>query len=238
MIINMKNKTFMTLSRLSIVFLILFFVLSLSACVKRGSAKRNKYAPPKQEVAQIVPKYNGAIYQEGMPLSLFEDTTARRKGDVVTIKLIEAASALASSDTKASKEQNVELPPPKIAGGSVTQNDKQVLENQVAAGRDFTGSGESNQAHNFQAVIAVSVVDVLPNNYLVVSGEKLISLNQSNDFIRFSGIIRPQDIALDNTIESQKVANVKISYAGQGVLHSSNTMGPLAKFFQSPAYPY
>jgi len=93
MIISMKNKTFKILSRLSIAFLILFFVLSLSACVKRGSTKKNKFAPPKQVVKKILPQYNGAIYQEGMPISLFEDTTARRKGDVVTIKLVEAASA-------------------------------------------------------------------------------------------------------------------------------------------------
>lgn len=234
----MRGNSYKILTRISVIFLILFFVLSLSACVKRGSTKRNKFSPPKQEVKVIIPEYNGAIYQQGMPINLFEDTTARRVGDVLTIKLVEAASALSSSDTKTSKEQNVELPPPKIAGEDVTHNGKQVLESQITAGRDFTGSGESNQAHNFQAVIAVSVVEVLPNKYLVVRGEKLIALNQSRDFIRFTGIIRPQDIKLDNTIESQKVANVTISFAGRGVLSSSNTMGPLAKFFQSPAYPY
>ena len=234
----MNTHLFNTLSKLSVILLILFFVLSLNGCVVKRGMVKNKYAPPKQEVKEIVPEYNGAIYQSGMAVNLFEDTTAKRVGDILTINLVEAASALSSSDTKASKEQNVEMPPPKVAGGDVTHNNKQVLENQVKAGREFTGSGESNQAHNFQAVMAVSVVAVLPNKYLVVRGEKLIALNQSEDFMRFEGIIRPQDIKLDNTVESQKVANVKISYAGMGEMSSSNKMGPLAKFFQSPAYPY
>jgi flagellar L-ring protein precursor FlgH len=79
---------------------------------------------------------------------------------------------------------------------------------------------------------------VLPNNYLVVRGEKLITLNQSEDYIRFSGIVRPQDIGTDNSVESQKIANVQVSYSGSGPLTSANEMGPLAKFFNSQAYPY
>ena len=84
----------------------------------------------------------------------------------------------------------------------------------------------------------MSVVEVLPNRYLVVRGEKLITLNQSEEYIRFSGIVRPQDLTLDNSVESQKVANVHISYAGSGVLSKANSMGTLARFFQNPVYPY
>jgi flagellar L-ring protein precursor FlgH len=211
--------------------------MALSACVKKGTVV-NEYAPPVVAKQEIVPKYNGAIYQEGMPVNMFYDTTARGIGDIITVKLVETATALSSSDTVAAKEQTVEMDAPTIAGGDVTQDGKKVLENNLEAARDFRGSGESNQSHNFQAVIAVSVVDVLPNNYLVVRGEKLITLNQSEDYIRFSGIVRPQDIGTDNSVESQKIANVQVSYSGSGPLTSANEMGPLAKFFNSQAYPY
>ena len=225
------------LTRISILFLIVFLLLSLSGCVPRGVVK-NEYDPPKQAPHEEVKIRNGAIYQDGMTVALFEDTTARRVGDIITIKLVEKASAKSSSNTKAEKKQNVDMPPPKIAGGDVTHNNQKVLETKVKAGRDFTGNGNSDESHEFTAMITVSVAKVLPNGYLRVRGEKLIVLNQSEEFIRFAGIVRPQDIDKSNTVESSKVADVKISYAGRGVLSSSNAMGPLAQFFQSPAYPY
>lgn len=225
------------LTRISLVFIILFVVLTLTGCVTRSTVK-NDFAPPKQTPNADEKIRNGAIYQDGMMVGLFEDTTARRIGDILTVKLIEKASAKANSNTKAEKKQNVEMPPPKVAGDDVIHNDKQVLETEVKAGRDFKGNGNSDQSHEFTAMITVSVTDVLPNRHLVVRGEKLIVLNQSEEFIRFSGIVRPQDIDQHNTVESGKVGDVKISYAGTGVLSSTNTMGPLAKYFQSPAYPY
>jgi flagellar L-ring protein precursor FlgH len=225
------------LTRIAIVILIVFFVLSLAGCVKRGTV-RNEYEPPEQPVREAVKIRNGAIYQDGMQVGMFEDTTAHHIGDILTIKLVEKASAKSSSNTKAEKKQNVDFPPPKIAGGKVTKDNKEVLETKVKAGRDFNGNGNSDESHEFNAVITVSVAKVLPNQYLVVRGQKLIVLNQSEEFIRFSGIVRPQDIDQYNSVVSGKVADVKIAYAGTGILSSANTMGPLAKFFQSPAYPY
>ena len=225
------------LTRLSTIFILIFIVMALSACVKNGVVV-NKYAPPEVTKPVIEPKYNGAIYQEGMAVNMFYDTTAKSIGDIITVTLVESATALSSADTVSEKKQKVEMDAPTMAGGDVIQDGKKVLENNLEAARDFRGSGESNQAHNFQAVIAVSVVDVLPNSYLVVRGEKLIRLNQSEDYIRFSGIVRPQDINSDNSVESQKIANVQVSYSGSGPLSNANEMGPLAKFFNSQVYPY
>jgi len=231
------NNTLMLLTKLAAIFLMVFTVMALTACVKQGSVV-NKYAPPDIKQKNIVSKYNGAIYQEGMSVNMFYDTTARGIGDTLMVNLVESATALSSSDTIAAKEQTVEMDSPTIAGGEVTHDGKKVLENNIEASRDFKGSGESNQAHNFQAVIAVSVVDVLPNKYLVVRGEKLITLNQSEDYIRFSGIVRPQDISSNNSVDSQKIANVQVSYSGKGPISSANEMGVLAKFFNSKVYPY
>ena len=164
--------------------------------------------------------------------------TARHVGDILTIVLVEETSATSSSETSSEKEQNVNMPPPKVAGDDVTSDGKQILENEVSANRDFKGSGDSDQSHSFEGRISVTVAEVLPNNYLVVRGEKLITLNQANDFIRFSGIVRVQDIRPDNTVRSSQVANVRLKYAGEGELSSANRMGPLGRFFQSPAYPY
>lgn len=233
----LNARLYMYLTRLSILLLIMFFLLSLTGCVNRGIV-RNQYDPPHLSPHQELKVRNGSIYQVGMPVELFQDTTARHIGDILTIRLVEKASAKFDSNTTAQKDQNVNMPSPKIAGSEVTKNKQKVLETKVKAGRKFNGNGNSSESHQFNAIMTVSVADVLPNHYLVVRGEKIIVLNQSEEYMRFSGIVRPQDIDQNNSVNSTKVADVKISYSGRGVLSSSNTMGPLAKFFQSPAYPY
>jgi len=77
----------------------------------------------------------------------------------------------------------------------------------------------------------------LPNGNLFIKGEKWLTLNQGNEFIRIAGIIRPEDISTDNTIPSTKVANARISYSGTGDLDESNKMGWLSKFFSSSWFP-
>ena len=215
-------------------------MLSLNmACLKKKNIRsKPAFAPAKPQAINIKPKHNGAIYQKGMVIGLFNDIRPQRVGDIVTIILEEATTASVSSSTETKKENSVDLPPPKIAGDKVTKDGKEILENKIDGGRDFSGEGSSNQNNNFSGKITVTVAEVLANQNMVVRGEKLIVLNQSDEFIRFSGIIRPQDIRPDNTIESSRVADVRIAYAGQGALSSANTMGPLSRFFQSKAYPY
>jgi flagellar L-ring protein FlgH len=70
-----------------------------------------------------------------------------------------------------------------------------------------------------------------------VRGEKWITLNRGDEFIRISGMIRPDDIAPDNTIVSTRLANAKISYSGTGALADSTSMGWLSRFFNSDLWP-
>jgi flagellar L-ring protein precursor FlgH len=237
MLIMWNASLYLYLTRISIVFQIVFLLLSLTGCVATGVVK-NEYEPPKVVAQEQVKLRNGAIYQDEMPVSWVVDTTARHVGDIITINLVENASAKSSSNTKAAKKQNLDMPSPKIAGADVKHNDQKVLETKVNAGRDFSAGGNTDESHAFTATLTVSVVRVMPNNYLVVRGEKIILLNQAEEYIQFSGIVRPQDIDINNTVPSGKVGDAKIKYGGRGVLSSANTMGPLAKFFQSPEYPY
>ncbi len=82
------------------------------------------------------------------------------------------------------------------------------------------------------------VTDVMPNGNLVISGQKAITLNQGEEYLTISGIIRPGDIGDNNSIESTRIANAQISYTGSGDIARSNQMGWLAKFFNSPIWPF
>ena len=68
---------------------------------------------------------------------------------------------------------------------------------------------------------------------LVVRGEKWLKLNQGDEYIQISGMVRPEDIAADNTISSEKLADARISYSGTGQVSDTNTMGWLSRFFIS-----
>jgi Flagellar basal body L-ring protein len=84
----------------------------------------------------------------------------------------------------------------------------------------------------------VTVIDVLPNGNLSVRGEKRVALNQGDEFIRLSGIVRPVDITASNMISSDKVADVTIMYVGEGALADSSKMGWLSRVVQSPWFPF
>jgi flagellar L-ring protein precursor FlgH len=79
---------------------------------------------------------------------------------------------------------------------------------------------------------------VQPNGNLVVQGDKTLKLNQGDEFVHVAGVVRRADIATDNTVTSDKVADAHISYSGKGVIDSSNHMGWLARFFNSGYAPY
>jgi flagellar L-ring protein FlgH len=71
-----------------------------------------------------------------------------------------------------------------------------------------------------------------------VRGEKWLTINQGQELIRLSGIVRPEDIAQDNSVDSTRVADARITYTGRGVLNSANQQGWLARFFNSKWMPY
>ncbi len=222
------------------IIILLSFSVVLSGCLKPLSVKKtpDNFSPVKQNVLNIQRRDNGAIYQQGMRVGLFEDTTAKYIGDVLTIVLTENTNASATSNTNSSKDNKVDLPGPTLAGQKVTKDGVEILTNKFNGEREFSGQGTSAMNSSFNGKISVTVAKVLPNRNLIVRGEKMMILNQSDEYVRFVGIVRPQDIEQDNTIDSTRVANVHMAYGGQGALSAANKMGPLGRFFQSQAWPY
>lgn len=236
----MVNMMKLTVDKLFTFCLLVLVVLMSTGCVRSPLFKKkvDPYAPNKPEPVEINQRYNGSIYQEGMIVGMFDNRTAKQKGDILTIELKETASAGAQSNTTTKKENSVDLPSPTVAGDKVTKDGKEVLSNQFDGGRDFSGSGNTAQSHNLSGMITVTVAEVLPNRNLIVSGQKLLNLNQASEYIRITGIVRPEDIKPNNTVLSNRLANAQITYGDSGTMSSANTMGPLGKFFNSAAYPY
>ncbi len=205
------------------------------------AAVRPQVSPPPRPTA-------GAIYQAGYGLTLFEDHRARRVGDILSIRLNESTSASKSAGTSVDKSNTTAITNPTILGTSPTFNLPGSLplvstrglnlQTALASSNEFDGDSASNQSNRLTGNIAVTVAEVLPNGNLVVQGEKILTLNQGHEHIRISGVVRTEDVDPDNTIDSTKVANARIIYAGEGPVADSNTMGWLSRFFISALFPF
>ena len=99
--------------------------------------------------------------------------------------------------------------------------------------RAFDGSASSDQSNSLTGSISVTVSEVLPNGILRIQGEKWLKLNQGDEYIRLTGLVRPQDIGTDNTVPSSKVADARIAYGGTGEFDQVNRQGWLSRFFNS-----
>jgi flagellar L-ring protein precursor FlgH len=84
----------------------------------------------------------------------------------------------------------------------------------------------------------VIVQEVLPNGLLRVAGEKNMTLNQGEEFVRLKGYIRAADVDADNQVSSLRVANARIAYSAKGVLADANSAGWLMRFFTGPLMPF
>jgi flagellar L-ring protein FlgH len=196
------------------------------------------FAPIDLKQARFQPVNNGSIYQQGRAVRLFEDSKAFRIGDLLSVTLSESTNASKSAETTTAKDDSVSLGAGTLLGLTPTYKGDAVLNNALEAQRAFTGSGDSAQSNSLRGEITVMVVDIYPNGNLLVRGEKILGLNQGSEFIRLTGIVRPQDVSANNIVLSGKLANSRIYYGGGGVVAESNTKGWLSRFFDSPAFPF
>ncbi|MFI9652133.1 flagellar basal body L-ring protein FlgH [Guyparkeria halopsychrophila] len=179
---------------------------------------------------------NGAIFQTGQVDNMFADSRPYRVGDILTVLLEERMQASKSAQTSTGKSQETAITPPNILG--LTGPAIERLNAQITGERDFAGDGASSQQNTLNGQITVTVARVLSNGNLVIRGQKWIGINQGSEFIKLAGMVRPQDIAADNTVMSSRVANAQIAYGGEGVINESNNMGWMARFFNSPIFPF
>ncbi|WP_339676797.1 flagellar basal body L-ring protein FlgH [uncultured Zhongshania sp.] len=180
----------------------------------------------------------GSIYRSGYGMSLFLDRRARQVGDIITVTLEEKTDASKSSSTATGKESNISVPTVTLLGRGVTHNGVPILSSGVSSDQDFAGKGTSSQSNSLTGSITVTVSEVLRNGSLRVRGEKWVTINQGEEFIRIKGIVRPEDIGADNAVPSYKVADARITYSGKGALADANSMGWLGRVFQSVLSPF
>ncbi|NGY04409.1 flagellar basal body L-ring protein FlgH [Solimonas terrae] len=210
--------------------------LSITACASAPSHK-DVVVPP-EAAAVPAPAGDGSIYSAGAGMALFEDQKARRVGDLLTVVLVEKTDAEKKANTSTAKKTSDDIANPTLFGRPVSVKGTGVLGFDLGSDQSFTGGGASTQSNTLSGSVTVIVTRVLPNGNLVVRGEKQLTLNQGSEHVALEGIVRPIDIAANDSVTSDRIANAKISYAGNGAVADSNAMGWLARFFNSVLFPF
>ena len=152
----------------------------------------------------------------------YEDKPEYEIGDIITVIINEDASAIQSANTNTSQSSSVEGE----AGSGIFDFFKA-----FGFGYSDEGSaeGETQRSGTLEADITTQIADIMPNGNYRIIGNKEIKINGEKQVIKLSGIIRSEDISLDNTVSSQKIANADIEYEGQGVVADKQEPGIFEK---------
>lgn len=174
---------------------------------------------------------NGSIYRAGFGTqALFEDRRPRHIGDILTIVVSENINASKNSGAEASRSGSASAllnVVPTLIRGLIGSD----LDADAGGKNTMSAKGGANSKNTFNGVITVTVVEVLLNGNLLVSGEKQMLINQGTEFIRFSGVVNPRTVSASNTVPSTLVADARIEYSAKGYIDEAQTMGWLQRAF-------
>ena len=216
--------------------------LFLSGCMSTQNSEVVQddpyYAPmyPEPVVEPLVA--TGSLFNTHTSNDLYSDKKALRAGDIITVKLEESTQATKAAKTETDKETDASLDPVIGLGGLPVNIGGDSIQFGIGSDSSFTGDSKSNQSNSLVGDISVNVMRVLPNGNLVIRGEKWLTLNTGEEFIRLEGLVRPQDVSADNTVESNRIANARIQYSGKGQTQESQSPGWLTRFFSSSLFPF
>ena len=178
--------------------------------------------PMANEVPSKLP--DGSIYSTQAAGLFATDRRASKIGDILTVSFAESFQATKSQNAATSKSSANQISLPGIIPGSDLE---ERISNALTSSSDrsFTGSGSTAQSNSLTGQISVHVVRVLPGGNLEILGQKRLVLNKGDEYIRVSGIVRPEDISADNVILSDRVASANIQYIGAGDIADSANQG-------------
>ncbi|MBN2271161.1 MAG: flagellar basal body L-ring protein FlgH [Sedimentisphaerales bacterium] len=163
--------------------------------------------------------------------SMYVDDVARQIGDILTVKITEDSKV----DNKAKRELKkatdrstsfdgelgIDHVLPSIPGFNMS----------AASSNTLSGKADFKDERSYEDSISVVVVDIQPNGNLVIMGVRDRNITGDIQLIEVSGIVRPSDIAFDNTIKSEQIANFRVVTKSKGVAEPYNRQGWLGRLF-------
>jgi flagellar L-ring protein FlgH len=164
--------------------------------------------------------YNGNLY--------FGDHRAGGIGDLITVKIVEVSQASEKATTDTGRTSEIDYGIPNFfayPGAHPSQNVNPAHLITANSKNNFSGSGETTRTGTVTATVSAKVIEVFPNGNMAVEGKREIYVNNEKKEILLHGIVRPKDIASDNSVLSTQVADAKIMLTGIGVVGEKQRPG-------------
>ena len=227
----------------------ILLALFLSSCSTYVENKKSvEFEPVHKEIVfkEEDNTVDGSIYNSTSSGFFASDRRAKSIGDILTVTLNESLSASKSTTNTTSKTDTfgVTLPPlifnqnPAVNAATGLLGNKgtdTLTAADVAAGanQSFAGAGTAAQTNTLTGSMTVTIIKVFPNGNLEIKGQKKLRLTEGSEYIRLSGIVRPQDISASNTVSSNLIAEAQIEYVGSGSLANESRPGWGSRFFRA-----
>lgn len=222
-------------------------VLFLGGCASESKPSPMPPVSNVQEYFEPEERYQnpGSLFTESSPIMLFEDSRARRVGDIVLVKIVENTKAKNKADTTANRKTATELGvsaafgrssvSPLLYGGNLLSGkvSEDVPIVSASSNSSLSGTGETKRENTVSTTLAARVVQALPNGLLKVEGAREIRVNEETEYMVISGLVHKSAILSDNSVLSTQMAESTISYYGKGVLADKQKAGWLTRLLDT-----
>ncbi len=218
--------------------LCVWLALSLAGCTSLAPAKYSPEVPiASQPLSPFAPPEEGSLWTPRQMNGLVADNRAGNIGDVVTISITETNKASEIANTSTSRDSGVKVGINSLFGISLPMkafSDKEAnvdtaLEGTV--GNVSEGQGKTERQSVFTSYLTARVIQVLPNQNLMIQGQRQMRINNETEVVTLTGIIRPQDIDRNNVVPSTKVAEARVMISGVGVVSDKQKVGWFQRIF-------
>jgi flagellar L-ring protein FlgH len=214
-------------------FLISLVSVCMAGCVGPSLHQKNSENFEKEvRNASLQPPIvteEGSLWSSGKASNIFTDVKARNVGDIVTINIVESATASKNAATKTGRTSGLEANWSgvfdSIASNWAIQGQKIGTDHKISLANNFDGSGATTRSSSMTAYITARVTQVLPNGNMVIRGTRQVQVNSENQLIFIQGIIRPEDVSSQNIILSTFVADAMIELSGRGSVSDKQNPG-------------
>ena len=224
-----------------ILLLLSVSIFVISSCSTGSILRRTQpnVEPIPQPVQMVTPpRHEGSLWTEqGVENQLFTDPKARQVNDIVTILVVESVQAKGTTSTSSNKDSSYKgeitelFGLPSSLGMSNFLGSGEPFQPKVGASvkNDFNGSGDTARTGLLEATITARVLETYPNGTMRVGGVRQVTINKETQYLVLTGVIRPEDISVENVVRSDRIADARIEYYGEGVLADKDRPGWLAR---------
>ncbi|MBI2511283.1 MAG: flagellar basal body L-ring protein FlgH [Opitutae bacterium] len=170
------------------------------------------------------------------PRGMFADRKASRSGDILTIVVIESVAATNTQSKSSTRKSAVEDAVGQfifsVAASKLGTHNGELPSTNITGKGDYSGGGQTVNNQSLSSRAAVLVTDVMPNGNLVIEGVRVVTFSGETQYVVLHGLVRPDDIAADNTILSSNIADARVEFVTEGALTDAQKRGWLSKLYE------